>query len=89
MYQYEMWKKLFQKISESDQNPVPKRKCKRAKPVCFDESILYRQEKKVKDRENKRKRKEQFSSESFGFRKASFNVNNLENLILRKNENMS
>ncbi|XP_069116039.1 uncharacterized protein [Argopecten irradians] len=47
-----------------------KRKCRRAKPVSYEESLVYKKQKKEKDRERRQKRKESFNKQSVGQRRS-------------------
>jgi len=46
-----------------------KRKCRRAKPVSFEESEVYKEQKKQQQKERKKKKNESFLKPSMGLRK--------------------
>ncbi|XP_033733902.1 uncharacterized protein LOC117323023 [Pecten maximus] len=47
-----------------------KRKCRRAKPVNYEESLVYKRQKKERDRKMRQKRKESFNKQPIGLRRS-------------------
>ncbi|XP_060074652.1 uncharacterized protein LOC132554365 [Ylistrum balloti] len=59
-----------QEQKNSPDKLITKRKCRHAKPVCYEESLVYKKQKKERDRQRRQKRKESFNKQSIGLRRS-------------------
>lgn len=60
------------KEQKQPEEPLVKRKCRRAKPISYEESLVYHEQKKQREKECRQQRKERFKQKSSqGSRKSS------------------